>query len=161
MVSNQDNWTEAKIQQNALVYIRNTYPQTIGCIWHVPNGGLREKVNASILTGQGIIPGIQDVHFLWHGAFYVIEMKDKSGPVSPEQKVIHAKHKLHGKDTYIFRRSDLLISFVEHVIFGKSLDAFAIYISPYSVAANFDQYNEELRIINKRKLDNKLARRYV
>ncbi len=161
MQSNQDNWSEAKIQQEALVYIRNKYPDTHGCIWHVPNGGLREKVNASILTGQGIIPGIQDIHILWLGQFYVIEMKDSTGSVSLDQRVIHAKHKLHGKDTYLFRHTDPLISFIEHIIRGESMDAFKGFISPYSVAENLDKYKADLLASQLREQERKKKRRYV
>lgn len=154
---NEENFSEAKIQQIAITTIRNDYPETYGCFYHIPNGGLRDQRTASILKGQGVVPGIQDLHFLWYGNLYLIEVKDNTGPVSPEQKVIHAQHKVHGKDTYIFRTSEQIIFFVKYIIEGRSLKAFDRFISPYSVAENLEQYKEEVRIKKIKKLHKRAA----
>ena len=141
----QNVYSESKIQQIAITEVRNRYPATYGLLFHVPNGGLRDPRTASILTGQGVVPGIQDLFFLWAGKFYLIEVKDAKGQVSPAQKVIHAQHKLHGIDTYVFRTSEQIIDFVGHIVLGQDIGAFTFFISPYSNAERLQQYKEEYR----------------
>lgn len=153
----EDNFSEAKIQQIAVTTIRNDFPETYGLLWHVPNGGIRDQRTASILKSQGVVPGIQDLHFLWHGQLYVIEVKDKDGVCSPEQKVIHAQHKAHGIDTYIFRTSQQIIYFIKYIIQGKSLEGFARFISPFAVAEDLPIYKQEVRALKLKKLQRKAA----
>lgn len=66
------------------------YPE-LALMYHCPNGGFRNKIEAARLKGQGVKAGVPDV-FLpvarngWHGLF--IEMKRKAGGmVSMEQKM--------------------------------------------------------------------------
>lgn len=156
MPVNEVNFSEAKIQQLAITEIRNKYPETYGCLYHVPNGGIRDARTGSILKGQGVVPGIQDLHFIWQGKLYLIEVKDHDGEVSPDQKLIHATHKSHGIDTYLFRTSEQIIYFITYIINGKSLHGFTRFISPFSVAEDVDKYREEVRILHIRK---KMAQR--
>ncbi|WPU91827.1 hypothetical protein SNE25_21145 [Mucilaginibacter sabulilitoris] len=151
------NFSEAKIQQIAVTEIRNEFPETYGCFYHVPNGGYRDKKTASILKGQGVVPGIQDLHFIWFGKLYLIEVKEHEGYVSAEQKVIHAQHKVHGLDTYIFRTSEQIIYFVRYIIQGKSLDGFKRFISPYSIAENVEMYRKELEALKIKRLQKRAA----
>lgn len=148
----QSTFSEARIQQLAITEIRNKYPETYGCLYHVPNGGNRDPRTASILTGQGVVPGIQDLHFIWKSQLYLIEVKKTKGLVDPAQKVIHAQHKLHGYDTYIFRTSEQIIFFIEYIMAGKNLDGFKRFISPYSVAENLELYRQEFRVYKQRKM---------
>ncbi|MBB6109745.1 VRR-NUC domain-containing protein [Mucilaginibacter lappiensis] len=153
----ETNFSEAKIQQLAVAEIRNKFPETYGCLYHVPNGGLRDKRTASILKGQGVVPGIPDLHFIWEGKIYLIEVKDHDGPISSEQKLIHAQHKVHGLDTYVFRTSEQIIYFVTYIIQGKSLHGFNRFISPYSVAENVELYREELSALKIKRLQQRKA----
>lgn len=157
----QRNLSEAKIQQLAITEVRNKYPETSGCLYHVPNGGYRDDREAAILTGQGVVPGIQDLHFLWMGITYLIEVKDHNGKISMDQKVIHAKHKLHGKDTYVFRTSEQIVYFIGYIVQGRSLKAFDRFISEYSVAENLDQYINERRLFKIKKAEEKQNRKRV
>jgi len=65
-----------------------TYPE-LARLFHVPNGGLRNRIVAAKLVGQGVRPGVPDLclpvpretfHGLW------IEMKSMTGRTSPEQR---------------------------------------------------------------------------
>jgi hypothetical protein len=153
----EDNYSEAKIQQIAFAEIRNEFPETYGCFYHVPNGGLRDKKTASRLKAQGVVPGVQDLHFIWEGKLYLIEVKDVDGQVTPAQKAIHAQHKAHGLDTYIFRTSQQIIYFVRYIIQHRSLDGFKRFISPYSDAEKAEQYKQELAIYNLNQAQKKAA----
>jgi hypothetical protein len=147
--------SEGRIQQDAFTLIREKYPETYGAIFHVPNGALRDGLTASVLTGQGVTPGIQDIWFIWAGKVYIIEVKDDTGIVSTEQKVVHSQHKIQGFDTYILRTTEQIIYFVKYVIEGRSLDGFKRFISPYSNTENYQIYLEQMRIERKRKAENK------
>lgn len=148
----ESNWSEAKIQQTAIQAIRNEYPETYGLLYHIPNGGIRDPRTATIMTGQGVVPGIQDLHFLWYGNHYLIEVKTERGQVDPAQKVIHAQHKKHGMDTYVFKTSEQIIYFIKWIIEGKDLTKFERFISPYSIAQDYEKYMQEYIEFRKSKL---------
>ena len=62
-------------------------------IWwaHIPNGGLRSKIEASILHGQGVKPGAPDLLIVADGKAYFLEIKTKAGRVSQAQADCHEK----------------------------------------------------------------------
>lgn len=151
----QGNFSEAKIQQDAITHIRNQFPETYGCLYHIANGGYRDPRTATILTGQGVVPGVQDLHLIWAGKLYLIEVKTSSGQVDPAQKVVHAQHKKQGFDTYIFRTSKEIISFVEYVLKSQNIDHFNGFISPFSKAENLHLYQEEYRVFRQSKFTQK------
>ena len=144
--------SEARIQEDVFKYIRAAYPETIGMIFHVPNGGARDARSASFLTSQGVVPGIPDLFFLWKGKTYTIELKTNTGECSCEQKFIHAMHASHGQITYIFTTPNDTIKFIETIITGADITAFSRNISPYSNPAKIDKYREEMREERKCKL---------
>lgn len=148
----ESNYSEAKIQQTAIQAIRNDYPETYGLLYHIPNGGIRDPRTATIMTGQGVVPGIQDLHFLWRGKHYLIEVKTERGQIDPAQKVIHSQHKKHGMDTYIFKTSEQIIYFIKWVIEGKDLGQFDRFISPYSNENMCETYMQEYTLFRKSKL---------
>jgi hypothetical protein len=144
--------SEARIQEDVFKYIRNQHPETHGCLWHCPNGGARDARSASFLTSQGVVPGVQDLHFIWMGGYYVIELKTPTGEVSCEQKFIHAVHALHGRLTYIFITPADTVNFIETILSGQPIDSFKWAISPFADPKKVDQYREEMREERKRKL---------
>lgn len=148
----ESNWSEAKIQQTAIQAIRNEYPDTYACLWHCPNGGIRDPRTATIMTGQGVVPGIADLHFIWMGKYYIIEVKTERGQVDPAQKVVHSQHKKHGFNTYIFKTSEQIIYFIKWIIEGKDLCQFNRFISPYSNENMHEIYLNEYIEFRKSKL---------
>ncbi|WP_114937546.1 VRR-NUC domain-containing protein [Mucilaginibacter endophyticus] len=144
--------SEAKIQQDAFTEIRNKYPQTYGLLWHCPNGSLRDPVTAAFLKGAGVVRGIPDLHFIWNGKYYLIEVKTPTGFCSTDQKLIHAVHASHGLNTYLFTTSNDIISFVECILNGGDIVQFNLFISPYSRAEMVDVYKAELRAERMKKL---------
>jgi len=64
------------------------YPE-LARIFHIPNGGLRNRIVAAKLVGQGVKAGVLDLFlpvpiYGWHGLW--IEMKSLTGRPSAEQK---------------------------------------------------------------------------
>ena len=136
---------EVQIQSIAFLEIYNRFPETRGCIWHIPNGGNRDAITGNQMKSAGVVPGIQDLHMLWLGKTYFIEMKDYKGQVDIAQKYIHAQHMLHGMPTYIFRTPDELIAFVCAIVAGSDLNGFKGFISPYSDSSKIQLYADEYR----------------
>jgi len=155
----ESNWSEGKIQQTAFQALRNKYPELYGCLYHIPNGGFRDDLTASVMTGQGLTPGVQDLHFIWGGQLYLIEVKTERGEVSAAQKAVHSQHDKQGFKTYIFKTSEQIIYFVEWVIAGKCLDGFTRFISPYSDGTKLDIYREELKTERIKIVEQKNKRR--
>lgn len=58
-------------------------------VFHIPNGGSRDKREAANLKRQGVQPGVPDLFVPvarggWHGLF--VEMKTAKGRASPKQR---------------------------------------------------------------------------
>ena len=72
-------------------WFRVQYPQYAKLLFAIPNGGYRSAVEAAIMQGEGVTPGVPDLFFArpamqWraHGLF--IEMKSETGKLTPAQK---------------------------------------------------------------------------
>src|SRR5947207_543313 len=57
----------------------------------IPNGGWRSAVEAAILKGQGVRPGIPDVAIVSEGRVYFLELKSPVGRTSPAQRAMHER----------------------------------------------------------------------
>lgn len=83
--------SEAQHQRNVIVWSqihRDEYPE-LALLFHIPNGGSRDPVEAAHLKAQGVRKGIPDLYLSvarrgYHGLF--AEMKTPKGRLSPEQK---------------------------------------------------------------------------
>lgn len=77
---------EQEIQKAILHFIRVQYPAAI--VFHIPNGGARTKIEAAILKGQGVRPGVADLCVLWaNGGVGFLEVKADNGRLSMVQVV--------------------------------------------------------------------------
>lgn len=82
--------TEAQHQSSLFKWtqaIRQQYPK-LKLLYHIPNGGKRDKIEAAHLKQQGVKKGVPDLHLpVARGKYHslYIEMKDEDGRVSPEQ----------------------------------------------------------------------------
>lgn len=148
-------WSELKIQTEACQWIWNHCPETRRCLYHVANEGDRSVMETQALIGAGMIPGIQDLHFLWNGRTYLIEAKTEQGDISPAQKCVHAAHKAQGFDTYVFRSSYAIVSFVCAVIKSGRPLWHSSFISPYCRPEMLDQYIQEYQDYKKQQRRNR------
>lgn len=53
--------------------------------FHVPNGGKRRAIEAAILKGLGVTPGVPDVIALHRGKFFGLELKAPGGRATEAQ----------------------------------------------------------------------------
>jgi hypothetical protein len=58
--------------------------------FHPPNGGWRSHVEAAILKGLGVYPGVPDVIAIKGGRAYGLELKSPAGRLSPAQRDVLA-----------------------------------------------------------------------
>lgn len=81
--------SESQLQAQCFQYAYNNFPQLRGLIFHVPNGGTRNKAEAAKLKALGVIPGIPDIICLYNNKPIAIEFKTSSGKLSKPQNTIH------------------------------------------------------------------------
>jgi len=110
LTSDQKPYTSESAMQAAIFqYFWNNYPNTRRRIFHVPNGGTRNKIEAVRLRAQGVVKGIADLICLGENGFFAIELKIKGnkelgikeGVISPEQQVIHDLWRELGYRVYV------------------------------------------------------------
>ena len=101
--------SEAAMQADIFQYFWNNYPITRRRIFHVPNGGSRNKIEAVRLRAQGVVKGVCDLLGLGENGFFAVELKIrgnkelgiKDGVVSPEQQAIHDLWRSLGYKVYV------------------------------------------------------------
>lgn len=80
---------EDKLQSECVKWFRYQYPKLKKLLFHVPNGGSRNVIEAKKLKQMSVVPGVSDLILLLprrnYGAL-CIEMKTPSGDQSPSQK---------------------------------------------------------------------------
>lgn len=80
---------ESGLQKACVYWFRMQYPSMAKSLFSVPNGGWRSAVEAQIMKGEGVVPGVADLILLIpngnHHAL-CIEMKAPKGRQSDSQK---------------------------------------------------------------------------
>lgn len=73
---------EDQIQIALIKWLREVYPDV--CVFHIPNGGLRNKREAKKLKDMGVLAGVSDLFFpdlsIW------LELKNEKGKLTKDQK---------------------------------------------------------------------------
>lgn len=86
---------EEQSHQAALFKWLSLWNESVRAVtFHIPNGGTRNAIEAKILKGQGVTPGVPDIYMAipnlhYHGLF--IEMKSKEGKITELQKKMHER----------------------------------------------------------------------
>ncbi len=117
-----DNLSEIQIQAKVFKEIWNTYPETRNMLFHVPNGGSRNKIEGMQLKASGVIAGIPDILFIWNCILYAIEIKTTSGVLSDVQKKIHQIWRTNGINTYICYGYDETLKIITDIINGRNME---------------------------------------
>jgi hypothetical protein len=86
---------EQQIQRAVLEHL--AWRGVPGLWWcHVPNGGYRTAVEATIFKSLGLIPGVPDLLLVHGGRLYALELKVESGRLSPTQVETHERMRQAG-----------------------------------------------------------------
>lgn len=103
---------EAILQEACVRWFGLQYPEYRGLLFHVPNGGSRNLLEARSLKAQGVVPGVADLILLLprkgFGAL-CIEMKTQKGRLSEHQREWEAAASLHGNLYRVCRSIDEFI----------------------------------------------------
>jgi VRR-NUC domain len=108
--------SEIQIQFKAYQYLYNKYPQIRLCLFHVPNGGTRNIIEATQLKASGITPGIPDLLLLWGKKLFACEVKKPGGKITPAQKLIHEVWSKQGVIVKVAYSSDEIVEWAEEII---------------------------------------------
>ena len=81
--------TEAQVQRAVLGHLAFRAVQDV--FWfHVPNGGWRSPIEASVFKGLGVKPGVPDLVLIGNGKPYGLELKTERGRLTPVQRTTQA-----------------------------------------------------------------------
>ena len=108
--------SEERIQYECYKWATDTYPQLLGYLFHVSNGGYRNKQEAAKFASIGVIGGIPDLLCVWKGKLVGIEMKTEKGVLSKSQELIHAKWRAQGIEVVICRTLEQFKEVIEYIL---------------------------------------------
>lgn len=80
---------ESIIQRQSVKWFRTQYTEICNLLFSIPNGGFRNKIEASIMKGEGVVSGVSDLILLYSNGIYnalCIEMKVPGGKQTANQK---------------------------------------------------------------------------
>ena len=77
--------TEDQFQAGLFQWAYNTYPQIRKLLFHVPNGGKRNRREANKMKAMGVTAGIPDLVLYWKGQLYGFELKVGNNSTSDNQ----------------------------------------------------------------------------
>lgn len=92
---------EDKLSIECYTWFHNHRPKLRGLVFHIPNGGYRNKFEAAKFKRMGVTAGAPDYSCnMYGGRVAYIELKKNDGVLSPKQKAIHKLY--HSLDIPIY-----------------------------------------------------------
>jgi hypothetical protein len=84
-------------------------------VFHIPNGGSRNAMEASNLKTQGVLAGVPDLCIVMPGGEIIwVEMKAEDGRVSPFQKSLHENFSALGHDPIVAYSAEEALAKLRH-----------------------------------------------
>ena len=82
-------------------------------LFAVPNGGARSKIEAKILVGQGVVPGVPDLLVMFSGTAVGLECKaPQGGRTDPNQIKVHERFARAGIPVAVVRTLPEALAFL-------------------------------------------------
>lgn len=94
---------ELHLQTECFQWAWNYLPQTRRLLFAVPNGGKRNKIEATQLKASGVVAGIPDLVLVWAGRAYGFELKSPKGVTSDAQIEVHSAWADQRATVYLIR----------------------------------------------------------
>lgn len=94
---------EDVIQAECFQWFWNSYPRLRRTMFAVPNGGARNKMEASRMKGTGTVSGVSDLIWVLPGAVIFIEMKNEVGTQSHTQEEFQSIVEHYGHEYVLIR----------------------------------------------------------
>lgn len=99
----QAELSESALQAACFLLVWNHLPQTRYCLFAVPNGGYRGKLEGARMKATGTVAGIPDMMLIWNGKATGLEFKTGAGKLSPAQEKCHAVWRAQGIGVEVIR----------------------------------------------------------
>jgi hypothetical protein len=103
---------EAQIQRAVFQHLRARSAPGVFA-FHPANGGYRKPVEAAILKGLGVVPGVPDVFIVHNGRCFAMELKAEGGRATDKQLECIAALREAGAVTCIAEGLDRALSCLE------------------------------------------------
>jgi hypothetical protein len=94
--------SELQMQAKCFQWAWNTFPATRRLLFHVPNGGQRNIIEAGQLKASGVVAGVPDLVLVGPGKTYGLEAKVPGGRVSDAQRTVHDAWRMAGHEVHVF-----------------------------------------------------------
>lgn len=109
---------------SALAAAIGDHPE-LAMLYHVPNGGLRDKATAGRLKAAGVRAGVPDLHLPvarrgFHGLWIELKRCDRSNHPTPAQAWWHERLRAEGHHVVVCYGADEAISAIEHYLAGTT-----------------------------------------
>jgi len=108
--------SEARIQQEMVIWFHNTYPEYRGLLFHVPNEGTNSALRGKIMKATGVIAGVSDLILVFGSTIYCFEVKTDRGRQSPKQATWQELVEEQGIAYFIVRDVSLFSQIVNTII---------------------------------------------
>lgn len=108
--------TEDQLQAEFFRHVWNRYPELRRCMWAVPNGGFRNKMEAIKLKATGTLAGVWDLHLFYKGKFFIIETKVGKNTLSAAQKRWRDAMVLQGAVPYVYYTLEEGITIIKNIL---------------------------------------------
>jgi hypothetical protein len=108
--------SEAHLQSHCYQWAWNQFPETRKLLFAVPNGGTRNKIEASQLKATGVVSGVADMLLFWKGNTYAFEFKFGAGKQSPAQKEWQQKVNGHIENYILVNDADAFKYIFEKIV---------------------------------------------
>jgi hypothetical protein len=112
---------EARLQAACMTWVRLQYPNLN--VWHCPNGGSRNAIEAANLKRQGVKAGVCDIHVdKAAGGFHglKIEMKVGKNRLTPAQEAYFEQCERDGYKTAVCRTFEEFQATISHYFKKKN-----------------------------------------
>ena len=111
-MSDDHSRPEAAIQRAVFQHLRARAAPGVFA-FHPANGGYRKPVEAAIMKGLGVVPGVPDVIAIYEGRCYALELKAEGGRPTEKQLATIAAMQAAGAFTAITEGLDRALACLE------------------------------------------------
>lgn len=112
---------EAKLQKSCVKWFDLQYKPEDAILFHVPNGGKRNAIEAAKFKAMGTRPGVPDLICFHKGQTFAIEMKYGKGKLTENQKRFHKYMEGHSIEVYTISSFDDFKELIESKVMVKEI----------------------------------------
>ena len=108
--------SEDQLQAQCYQYFHNTYPSLRKTLFAVPNGGTRNKIEATKFKATGLVKGVHDLIFFHNQSLYTFELKVGKNKLSDDQIHFSKQIEKQGGISYVVRDFETFKNILDDII---------------------------------------------